>query len=101
MTTDCISHAAAIELSFPSRNGSHVREKKEMKARQVIDVTDTAVKRTLTFEMGGFKNVNTILVSRIDGKFNETREKYSQWGTDKDKLSGQCLAASELTKRKF
>lgn len=101
MTTDCISHAASTELSFPSRNGTHITEKKEMKARQVIDVTDTAVKRTFTWEMGGIKTIQTILVSRIDGRFNETKESYSQWGTDRSKLSGMCLAASELTKRKF
>lgn len=101
MTTDCISRAASIELWFPSRNGSRVVEEKATKSRRAIDVTDTAVKRTWTWEVGGIKNVQTILVSRIDGKFNETKETYSQWGTDRDTLSGTCLAASELAKRKF
>ncbi len=101
MTTDCITHMASTELSFPLRNGSHVEEVKSMNGRRVIDVSDTAVKQTITWEGGGIKNLTTILVSRIDGKYNETREQYSKWGTDRDTISGTCLAASELAKRKF
>lgn len=101
MTTDCISHSASTELSFPSRNGSHIAEKKSLNARRVIDVTDTAVKQTLTWELSGIKNVITILVNRIDGKYNETREQYSKWSTERDKINGTCLSASELTKRQF
>lgn len=101
MTTDCISHAASTELSFPSRNGPYILEDKSIKARRVIDVTDTAVKQVLTWGLGEVKHVTTILVNRIDGKYNETSEQYSKWGTEREKISGTCLSASELTKRKF
>lgn len=101
MTTDCITHMTSSELSFPPRNGSHVAEVKSMNARRVTEVTDASVKQTLTSETGGFRNVITTLVSRIDGKYNETREQYSKWATDRYKISGTCLAVSELAKRKF
>lgn len=101
MTTDCTTHIAATELSFLPQNGSHVVDLKSNNARRVNEVTDIAVKQTLTWEVGGVRSVITTLVSRIDGKYNQTSERYSKWATERDKVSGTCLAASELAKRRF
>lgn len=101
MTTDCITHELPKELLFPSHNGTHIKEIKTANAQLVTEVTDIAVHQTFNWGTDGIRNLSYILVSRIDGKYNETREAFTKFGTDKTKINGTCLSASELTKRKF
>ena len=100
-TTNCATQGEPSELWFPPQNGTHVIETPSMNAKRVIEVTDTAVKITLTIELSGYRKVMTTMVSRIDGKYNEIDETYAKWGTDRYTISGTCIAASGLEKRKF
>lgn len=101
-TTDCLKLATgSTELSFPASTGSYSSKSKELNATRTQEVTDSTFKQTLKYELNEFRNVSTIMVNRITGRYNEYKDEYSPYGTVRGTLSGVCLLVSDTSKRKF
>jgi len=101
-TTDCLNiTTGSTDLSFPANNGSYTSKSEAFNGTQVKEVTDSTLKQTLKYELGGVRNVSTIIINRITGKYSEYKEQYSAYGTDRSTLSGVCFLVSDTSKRKF